>query len=341
MKKRYTISAAIAIAVPLVAITVLFVLKGNIHEERITLSNTFEEQLASINEEEPEVEYVYEEPYKFIDVELSRENVFSVISQVDLNADALDTVATLFELLGEGLTYPWSIDYLRNQHDVFELSFDGSEYKITADCFNDECVVAFKLNTGMYYYAKGDTVLSLSDNTVEAMQYLINKSGSNNITMAEAACITGILQTKYPLVAYDVIDGDVYLENGVTVSLHNGALKFMDGDDTGDLLALQTHISGSPVIAAVGDENWRPAETLNIVAIIELLEELELNVPEDSLVALFSKDLPELLQSWTYKLNDTILIVSTVEFDDNADTGLHTIDLFMVDTESGNYSVFY
>lgn len=300
-----------------------------------------EQKLQEIIDSEDIITYVEEEPYNFYTDTRNKETISSVLQTSVSDAGVVNVIATLFDMYGSSIEYPWMINYNKGYCDTFQLYFDGSERVITIDCYCDGIYVLSDNGSRQVVYAHGTVLQEYNSVTVDSLRDLLNRSDGWLWNMSECCAVLGLMQEKFPDVPYNYSDGNLVLMTGDVVTIGDATMRLPSSGDTATLISLYSNIQSVPVIIPADPEhvNIFPADTYNIVTFVDLAEELELDITEDQLLLVFNKDKPaNMLDSWSYTIDGSNFAVCTVG---TISGKTISYELFTIDMETGDVSIYY
>lgn len=340
MKQLKIILAVAGISIPLIAITCVMIMRARLNNEQSELQTSFEERLNEIESSEDEIEYVEVEPYLYNTVDCNKSNLLQVIKYSNVSDSLANVLATAFATVNTS-NLPWQVVYNYGYCAVFTLQYDGDVEPVTATCYTQDHIVVQTGNT--YYYVHEDTIVNVPDHMVESLVYLLNKNDTWRWNKSEAALVLGKVGSEFPDDEIGVRDNYITLSSGTEIRFSSGVLYYPTTDGyTGNLYAMYTHLQANSLShIAMNRSDWAPAESLNIVSVIEVLEELAIDFSEDVLVELFSYELPPMYESWTYERDGEELVFYTVEYDANYADNTKSFWLFTLDLGTGSYRKGY
>lgn len=343
MKKPYVIILSVVIGLSLGAILVLSLMHMKLSSDRQDTIDYYEDKITEVENQPDEIEYVEEAPYMFYTDELTKENIVNVLKLSYADEKQLNAVASMLLLQAGDIDLPWLINFNHGYCDAYVLYFDGSDRRISVMCYTDNTYVLKDTAEKSFTFTHDTYLKDFSDTYVEAVQYLLRQYDSWDWNVFESCVVCGVLSERYPGIDYNVIEGGILLDDGTTVGVDKGVLKFMSNDSsTGSMYAMYPNMQTSPIVnIGVDTTNWFPADTLNIVSVIEVLEEQELPVWEDSLVTVFEDRKPSMLESWTYYVENGNFRVTTIEYDSSYDSGINEYNLFEINLDSGKVSKYF
>lgn len=300
-----------------------------------------EQKLQEIINSEDVITYVEEEPYNFYTEERTKETISSVLQTSIPDAGVVNVIATLFDMYGSAIEYPWMINYNKGYCDTFQLYFDGSERILTVDCYCDGIYVLTDNGTRQVVYVHGTVLQEFNRVSVESLRDLLNRSDEWLWNVSECCAVLGIMQERFPDVSYDYQDGDLVLSTGDIIAMGDATMQLPSSGDTATLISLYSNIQSVPIVIPADPEhvNVFPADTYNIVTFVDLAEEQELVITEEQLVLVFSKDEPaNMLESWSYDIDGANFNVCTVG---TINGKTISYELFTIDMETGDVSIYY
>lgn len=331
--------AAVGVLIPMVAIVCLIILRSNLDKEQSELQTTFESKLQEIEESEDEVEYIEVEPYRYNTVPCNKAAIVEVLKYSNISDDLANVVGTAFATVVD-TDLPWQIVYNYGYCAVYTLQFDGDSSPIVATCYTDDNVVVTTESSN--YYVHNSTFVEISKSMSESLAYLLNQFDSWNWNESEATLILGKLSVEFPNEEVGVQDDCITLSGGARIRVKGGILHYPAEGYTGTLYAMYNHLQASAIAETAYDRSrWLPSNTLNIVSVLEVLDDNDITFSEDVLVDLFSYDLPPLLESWSYSIEDNQFVVDTVEFDNTYKDNINSRWLFTLDLQEQSYRKGY
>lgn len=331
----------LALLASIVCTVVIYVATGKLRNEHVDMITEYEDRINEIEQSPDVIEYVEEIVDRYEHTDLTYDNLKSKIRVGNISPSALEYVIAL--MLEEcNHNSEWLVETMSGYCEVFQLSHEsGVCSKIYR--FAGDYLVAYVPSSNVYDVSHNGEFVRLYGNTVQAAAELLCELDTWNWNNQEAALLIGKAELDYPNVKYGMSSRGLMFEDGSEFVVNNGAVKYiLPGETTGTLYSPYANLlSAAQTDLLIDQTNWAPAKSLNIVAVIEVLEENELPICEDSLVEIFTEDLPSMLSSWTYSIVDGVITVSTVELDSTYIDSKHEIQLFWVDTSTGEYATFY
>lgn len=329
---------ALPCVVALAVVISLVVARNRLHNETTEMSAGYAEQLTEIEAAPDEVEYVEEEnTYPFYEVPRTQENLAEVIRLAIPDESRVSDIATVLTHVATDIDAPWMLTYSRDKQEAFVLTFDGRERIVTCMCYNGNAYVAKDNGDELYLYYHNGHALSFSSLMTESVQYLLTQQDDWEWTDLDATVVQGYLQEKYPNVEYTIENSTIFLANGKQLAAHAGVLSDAVTTEVGSMYSIYEGIASNSTVLSMQELNWRPADTYNILSLLDVVEEEGLSIPEEDLVAIFVDKPTTMYENWTYYLDDQFLRVTTVERADWMDTGKREIELFKYNLQNGTY----